>query len=260
MYNGFMSGEGKLNGERGQVILLVILIMTVVGVIALSVASRSVTGLRVQELSNESVKAFKAAESGLEKALLGGAGVSGTDGKISYEVEYESIGADGLVTDEQVSEGESAQIMTTGSGQVNIYWMSAAAVRIAEYWGDEGVTYYNLDPDGGRRAVNNFDEASCGGSYTVPGVSSLVFDCLQTATLDAQTKFVRVLSLYSPTYVGVKSVAGLLPDQKIIVSSKGVYEVDEQKDVTRQIDYSETEKRLPVIFDNVLYTNANLSQ
>ncbi|MBI1871812.1 hypothetical protein HYS10_00125, partial [Candidatus Collierbacteria bacterium] len=56
--------------ERGQIAILLILAMAVMGVVSVSVASRSIEGLRSTEIDRGSTTAFKAAEAGLEQAIL----------------------------------------------------------------------------------------------------------------------------------------------------------------------------------------------
>jgi hypothetical protein len=65
------------NNQSGQALLLVLLSMAVILTAALSVASRSITDISVSTYENNALRAFSAAEAGVEKALLTGSG-SGT--------------------------------------------------------------------------------------------------------------------------------------------------------------------------------------
>lgn len=56
-------------GEKGQSLLIVVLVMVVALTIGLSVASRSITNLRIASEEQNSQAAFSAAEAGIEKAL-----------------------------------------------------------------------------------------------------------------------------------------------------------------------------------------------
>ena len=89
--------------EQGQAMLLLILIMTVVGTVTVSVASRSLSGMRREEISNESAKAFGAAVAGLEKLLERNSPttdvVSNTtyDTNSGYNAQRQITGGNGLV-------------------------------------------------------------------------------------------------------------------------------------------------------------------
>lgn len=57
--------------QRGQALLIVVLVMVVSLTVALSVVSRSITNLRISADEESSQRAFSAAEAGIEKALSG---------------------------------------------------------------------------------------------------------------------------------------------------------------------------------------------
>jgi len=59
----------KLYSQRGQVLLAVILVAVVALTIGLSLVSRSITSVRVASQSEESQRAFQAAEAGVEQAV-----------------------------------------------------------------------------------------------------------------------------------------------------------------------------------------------
>ena len=59
----------KNRHERGQMLLVVVLTMIIALTIGLSVASRSITNLRISRQSEESSRAFQAAEAGVEEIL-----------------------------------------------------------------------------------------------------------------------------------------------------------------------------------------------
>jgi type II secretory pathway pseudopilin PulG len=66
----------SLNSESGQMLLIVVLVMVVALTVGLSVATRSITNVKISKQNEESQRAFQAAEAGLElnirKALDGG--------------------------------------------------------------------------------------------------------------------------------------------------------------------------------------------
>ena len=56
--------------KKGQVLVLVLLVVVVALAVGLSVASRNLTNLRITTQSEQSQRAFNAAEGGNEHALL----------------------------------------------------------------------------------------------------------------------------------------------------------------------------------------------
>ncbi|MBI4092148.1 MAG: hypothetical protein HY427_03030 [Candidatus Levybacteria bacterium] len=62
----------KQEAQRGQMLLVVVLTMIVALTVGLSVVSRTITNLRISKQSEESQRAFQAAEAGIEKTLESG--------------------------------------------------------------------------------------------------------------------------------------------------------------------------------------------
>src|SRR3990167_8580957 len=60
--------------KSGQILILVLLVIVVVLAVGLSVASRNITNLRTATQSEQSQRAFSAAEGGVEKVLSNFAG------------------------------------------------------------------------------------------------------------------------------------------------------------------------------------------
>lgn len=62
--------------EKGQALLIIILVMTVVLTIALSLVSRTISDISISKKEDDSSRAFSAAEAGVEQALLKGTSTS----------------------------------------------------------------------------------------------------------------------------------------------------------------------------------------
>lgn len=243
--------------------LLVILVLAVVGVVTLSVANRTISGARSDDTSNESVKAFKAAEAGLERALLSNSAVERNifDTNIAYEASFSRSGSTGIVTDSQVLSGDGVEVLTANGDatDIRILWNSSSALTLSDYWysgGVYGVTYYAVDSIT-RSPVNNFEVISPG-SYSFEGVS---FNRGKSIALHTGSQFVRIEVHYGDTFIGVVPLNNkTLVDQKVMIDAKGVYTGSEVGGVVRQINYSETPSKLPFVFDHVLYSNGGLTQ
>jgi hypothetical protein len=63
--------------ENGQALLLILLVMSVVLTVVLSIVARSVTDVGISKSQDSSIRAFSAAEAGIERAIIGNV-VSGT--------------------------------------------------------------------------------------------------------------------------------------------------------------------------------------
>jgi Tfp pilus assembly protein PilX len=70
--------------ESGQALVLVLLSLAVVLTLVLFVLSRSITDIAVSSSQEESVRAFSAAEAGIERALVIGSGVSDNTSNFKY--------------------------------------------------------------------------------------------------------------------------------------------------------------------------------
>lgn len=259
--------------EHGQVALIVVLVLVVMGVIVLSVVSRSVSDLRLAGVEQSSSQALKAAEAGIEEALRNisiGGSFEGTVNEASFETQAESEGADGQVTNISIEPGEVVEINLTGSvsppTSLDIYWADRAesnesptgAVEVIKYQqfsdSDYRTAHYAFDPDATRRASNNFAAATVNpGSFM--GVS---FGARANVPIVAEDVIVRVRMLYNRGKIGVSPlpIGSLLPDQTYRIVSTG----STTDGVVRKVEAVRTLPVLPVVFDAALYSGGQLSQ
>lgn len=252
--------------SSGQAALIMVLIMSILGVVSVSTASRSIEGLRTQEVDNQSSAAFRAAEAGLESALESKSNVTGEIGTLggTYTATYTTGGADGIVS-ENVEEGDLTQISLEGAAPalsgVTIYWNGDAAIKTSIYYGNKVTGSYDAeqftsDPNSGRTGSNKFTGTVFTAGYTFKGKN---FDNKYTVSFnmsaDPEPVMLRILALYAKTTLGVEPIGGNLPDGQVTtVSSIGTIDETLKSKVTLQ----KFNERIPVIFDNVLYTNGSL--
>jgi hypothetical protein len=100
--------------ESGQALLLVLLSAAVILTVVLSVVSRSVTDISVTTLDEEALRAFSAAEAGVERALIVGTDLAETvgSGGSSFSADISGL-AEGLATfsyPTEIYSGESVYI------------------------------------------------------------------------------------------------------------------------------------------------------
>jgi hypothetical protein len=74
--------------QRGQVVLVILLVVSVILVVGLSAVSRSVTDIKLSQQTQESARALLVAQAGLEKAIKANASISSeTDSELNVQNE-----------------------------------------------------------------------------------------------------------------------------------------------------------------------------
>ena len=98
--------------QSGQTLLLVLLSMAVILTIVLSILSRSITDITITSKEEEALRAFSAAEAGIEKALLTGVFAPGTFEGSSYSGSISNLAESqaSLTYPEELVSGDSGTI------------------------------------------------------------------------------------------------------------------------------------------------------
>jgi hypothetical protein len=242
--------------QKGQILLIVVLIMVTTLTIGLSVAVRSVTNIRTSQDAADSEKAFSAAEAGIEKSLTNNSAATGIfSNNSSYTTSIITVAGESFALNngEPVLKDDSSDIWLSSyptyvnqwSGNLTIYWGQAsdvctqseatntmAAVELIVLSGapaNPQLTKYALDPCDQRSLVNNFQYITPGGgivngqnyeySYRIPVTQGI---------------FIRVVPLYAPSLVAVSGCCNAFPAQGIVVSSTGTSNTTERKIVSYQ--------------------------
>ena len=196
----------------GQAVIIVLLIMVIALTIGLSISSRSIRDIRVETRTEESQRAFSAAEAGLEKALLLGDTIGRTtvSNGVTYEVNVENAGGGAeFVFPQSIAKDDTQQLWlvshdTSGSLVCTVDLPCYTKDKIFIYWGNDtsgapsssspalevGIIYkeggiykikrYAYDPYGVRRSSNKFLDPSLAGSPFTVGGSKLEFGVEQT--------------------------------------------------------------------------------
>lgn len=102
-----------MTNSKGQALVLVLLSLSVVLTIVLFILSRSITDIAVSTSQEDAVRAFSAAEAGIERALVVGSGTGSTqigDASYSTTVSNYSQGSPYYIYPLSVNSGESATI------------------------------------------------------------------------------------------------------------------------------------------------------
>jgi len=187
----------KQKNESGQALVLILLSLSVVLTLVLFILSRSITDIAVSSRQEESVRAFSAAEAGIERSLVLGTGFSSTDiGNASYSTSVTSfaLGETEVSLPSPVSSGDTKTIWFTShdtdgnmvcgaepcftGDQLKICWgnpgtangaATTPAVEVSIYYettpgnaATVNIVRDTIDPNVARRSVNSFSSPDGG--------------------------------------------------------------------------------------------------
>ncbi|KKS95522.1 MAG: hypothetical protein UV71_C0006G0021 [Microgenomates group bacterium GW2011_GWC1_43_13] len=179
-------------GEYGQALVLVLLSLSVVLTLILYILSRSVTDVAVSSRQEEAVRAFSAAEAGIERALVTGADYSGVEiGNAQYTTTTTDFasGSYGFSFPSPISSGDTVTVwfvshdengnlicdathpcytgdtieICWGNSQTDPNSPNTPAIEASVYYNDADqptlvkVGRVAIDPYAGRRETNSFD-------------------------------------------------------------------------------------------------------
>jgi hypothetical protein len=214
-----------LKDQRGQIFLVVLLVMVIAMTVGLSVASRNIVTLRTSREERDSQRALAAAEAGIEKSLKSSSSIAVTafsqDPGTSYSTSVSQVlGTQFLVHGgNDIPKDEGADIWlvphdanndllfsTLWSGSIRIYWGDSSgacnngAMEVIVVSGSvisPVTTRSAYDPCAARRSNNKFTAASITSGFLV-----------------------RVVPIYVSTDIGsTTSIA--VPSQGIVVDATG---------------------------------------
>lgn len=263
--------------EKGQVLLVVVLIMVVALTVGLSVVSRSINNLKIATDDENSQRAFSAAEAGVERALKSSCTdvdsgcpivgdftidnstrfttvatpISGTQFLVKGGIPLkQDEGADVWLSD--YSADASLRYGNPWSGNVTVYWgdspcnpgseISHAALNIMVLHGSKGdpqLTQYAYDPCFARRGANNFTQPS--GSGTVNG-KSFAYSATIPILDSSSGLIMKVIPLYTNAVVGIKGPTAF-PIQGQQIDSSG-----NSGGTVRKVTFVQSYSSLPVEF------------
>ena len=265
--------------QRGQALLIVVLVMVIALTVGLSLASRSITNLRNSTDEANSQAAFTAAEAGVEQAVKLGdvngasilSGVSLNDknnSKIS-NVDISLIDGSKFLmnngnpifqddgTDIWLSphSDDPTQLFTQAwNGLLTINWgtntdsCSEPAIEILIVSGTRvspTITKYAYDSCAARRATNSFKQPPQSGAFTVNGANGSATFNYRTSITVTNGLLARVTPLYAAGVVGV--IGNGLPVQGKIITSTGTAGVSSLQTV-RKISFFQGYDSLPSEF------------
>lgn len=271
----------KSFSQSGQVVLVVLLVMAVVLTVGLSIASRSVTDVKISQQSQEAARALWVAQAGLEKAVKANiqSDLPGSfdNNSVTYNVVRLGLGGgEDYLYPQKVSAGEPATVWLVGhnentreidtsvffKGKLTIYWGNPGesatsettpaleATLIYKNGGNYYQKRYVYDPNVSRRSENGFSDDFGGGQGLEFSSEVINLNSIQEPYL------LRIKMLYSttPQALAVKADGSLPKQGNCYESSAKVVE----SGVTRKLKQCQLWEVSPAIFDYVLFSGGNL--
>lgn len=249
------------NAQRGQALLIVILIMVVSLTIGLSVASRSIVNLRTSTEEENSQRAFSAAEAGIEKALATGAGITAA----------QDLGNNAFIKEVSVGEASGTEFVLNGGNMVDKdqgidlglsqdypkYETSQNINSLSIYWGSQADTCPNSaaielivlsgSSNSPRSTRYVYDPCSRGNNFASPNTGSYIISgknfAYQALIGNISNGLItRLVPLYANTQIGVTSGTSLPPQGRVIQSTGA------SGGTERKITYFAGYPQLPVEF------------
>lgn len=233
-----------MSGQKGQILLIVVLVVIVASTIGLSIATRSIISIRTSIEEAESQKALAAAETGIERAIQGNVPIAlplqnvpnskGGGSNSTYITSVDQVDSSNFLINGgntiPKDEGADVWIVRHDSDSNPIYLDARSLQNINLYWGsspdgcddaaievivvsrdpsspNEIKSYrYAYDSCDARRSGNNF-KAADSGSYTVAGAT---FTNRTTPQNDLAKNvdnivFIRVIPIYKDVAVAVSA-------------------------------------------------------
>lgn len=268
--------------QKGQIGLIVVLIMAVGLTIGLAVASQSLTDISITETEKQSLRAFNAAEAGIEATLqqegtLTGGLVDVGDLQAAVTV---SDSTNQTIT---LNRNETAEVNLTGATahQITIKW--TVEDDLVENPGacEEGegkapasieIVRINVDETGPSKIIrpyrtlynsstchsvdlgsNNFLDSNVG---TAPYLSEATIAVDPDPGGSLYDTALRIRTFYNKATIQIEGVGGTLQTQQYQITSTATTDTGE----TRTIEVSKSVEAWPPIFDYTLFSGGTLEK
>ena len=250
--------EMRRAAQKGQALLIVLLVTAVALTVGLAAVSRSVTDVQISKEEEEAVRAFSAAEAGIEEVLGSLPELEGYSGNLGEGLEVaasaETGGESGFETG-PVAEGEVVEVNLEGSGltasQIDVCWNGEGALEIVIIKEESGEDKIEKGVYGG--SFEGAESGNCGSSLS--GVDTRVRVAIPTGG-GVTPIAMRIRPLQEDSYIVLRPTEGGLPSQHYVIESTGrVVETG----VTRKIRVTRAIKpALPAFFDYALFSGGVL--
>ena len=262
----------QFTSQSGQIALVVLLLMSVMLTLGLAVTQRGLFDTAVTEQSEQTSRAFQAAETGVEEALRSLVGTDGDKaltGDITYNVTVQDGGQHGFVTEEPVKIGEVVEVDLQGNtaNMVDVYYFNTLTdCANSDKW---GVEYEALGIDSvitrevylanvlkGKKGKKQ----TSGGNYQFMGAKFC--ELVVELPIDAGTGKIRIRPIGDPvgtaltegTLLGIHPNGGVFAPQYRLIHSEG----RTGSGITRAVNVKRSVPQLPAIFDYALFSGGDI--
>jgi len=260
----------ELGMKSGQILILVLLIVVVALAVGLSAASRNIINLRTSTQTEQSQRAFTAAEGGVEKVL---SKLSDNVGQHQFDVgdlkaEVNVVASN--VYERPINLGDVGQILLEGSGanEVKVEWAKLggtevedsaggpASVEIAQIYGNDSNSQTRWYFAGkSPRSGEDLAGGNPSGYRTCTGNG--YWGCVILTIQGPVPKILRIKPFWARTSARVSGVGGDLALQTYDITSSASTDIG----VTRKVQVTRTAlPQLPAIFDYVLYSEGEINK
>jgi Tfp pilus assembly protein PilX len=249
-----------LANNKGQALLIIVLVMVVALTVGLSVASRTITNLRNSRDQASSQQALSAAEAGIERAIVGGnSTIAGSfSGNTTYNTTVASVsGTTAFLLNggNLVPKNDAVYLWVTPWSAVSSnLWQNPWTGNLTLYWGDSTgacnnaavevtvingpktnptITRHAYDPCNARTGSNNFTSVNSN-PISISG-RTLTYRAVIAIT---NGLLVRVNPIYSGAYFG-SSGSVALPTQGNVITSVGTSDSSTQRKLNVYQGYPE---------------------
>ncbi len=258
---------------KGQAVLIVLLSLSVVLVVVMFILSRSITDISLSSKEEDSMRAFSAAEAGIERALVIGSDTGNqTIGDATFNADVSSFAqaTNNVVYPISLKSGEIASFWFTIAGDPTVF--SGNQMKIC--WADDNATdnpaievtvYYKtgagayqlyrkmLDPVAARTQNNVVPGNNC-------TIGADTFEYFNVVDLTGLTnlQFATTKILYNTTTahkigIDVSATASLLPSQGSKILSDGQF-----GSANRRVEVFQLHPVAPPIFANALFSASGI--
>lgn len=261
--------------KSGQILVLVLLIVVVSLAVGLSIASRNITNLRISTQTEESQRAFSAAEGGVEDVLSrlntiagdistgssnSGCAIDQPNLKADCDVAVGEISADvgikarNVYVTPLVKPGDVAQVdLDTYSGDVKVEWPAAPFVALEFTLVNlSGTTYTQTryayqPPTGAPPGHDSTNWTNCSQSGNI---------CSAQIASGSNAKILRIKPFWNDLVgLTVSGTPNPLPTQIYEINSVAQTDLG----ITRRVQVTRTAlPALPAVFDYVLYSEGDI--
>ncbi|OGD87219.1 hypothetical protein A2870_03670 [Candidatus Curtissbacteria bacterium RIFCSPHIGHO2_01_FULL_41_11] len=263
--------------RSGQILIIVLLVVVVALAVGLSVASRNITNLRTSTQTEQSQRAFTAAEGGVEDVLSRLSTITSgipVGGQTTVNVPVGNLTANVSIASantyqQVIDEGNVGQIaLSGGSGTVQVEWVNSsdssesgnpASLEITEINGVSPYTqvrsaWSGADHGGDQQGFVDPSTTTLSAPYHNCTSGSGFQKCVQI-DLAASPVFLRIRPFWNKATVMVSSSSGSLPAQTYNITSTA----STQAGITRKVQVTRTAlPQLPASFDYVLFSEQDI--